>query len=336
MLRNREILALALFCGGVTAAGALACFALCPAAGWVFLLAAAALNGGYAVFTRWRYRQLQALSTYLGAVYAGGRAMDIRDNAEGELSILKNDLYKITVTLQQQADRLQRDKTFLADTLGDISHQLKTPLTSAVVMADLLAGPGLPEQKRAEFLQSLTGQLQRMQWLVSALLKLSRLDAGAVELARAPVPAAALLEKAAEPLRIQLELQGVDYRCDCPAQAVLPCDENWTVQAVQNVLKNCAEQMPAGGTLAVRCLDDPLACRIEVTDTGGGIDPEDLPYLFERFYRGKNAGPESVGIGLALARSILRRQGGELTAENWDGPAGRGARFVFTLPKQVV
>lgn len=336
MLRNHEIFVLCLFCGGISLAAALAGFALSPAAGWLCLGLAGALNGAYALFTCWRYRQLRRLTTYLSGVYAGQRALDIRDNTEGELSILKNDLYKITVTLQQQSDRLQTDKTLLADALGDISHQLKTPLTSAIVMTDLLADPALPENKRQEFTQSLARQLDRMQWLVAALLKLSRLDAGAVAFARAPARLAALLEKAVEPLRIQMELQGVDYVCRCPDSAVWPCDENWTMQAIQNVLKNCVEQMPGGGRLAVLCTDDPLGCRIEITDTGGGIASEALPHLFERFYRGRRAGPDNAGIGLALAQSILRQQGGEICAENCTAAGVRGARFVITLPKQTV
>ena len=178
MLRNREILFFAAFCLGVGAVGTVLGFVLSPAAGVLALLLWAVLCTGYGVFTAWRYRQLADLSAYLSGVYGGGRALDIRDNTEGELSLLKNDLYKITVTLQEQADQLAKDKSYLADALGDISHQLKTPLTSALVMTDLLSDPVLPADRRAEFLDRLTGQLERIRWLVGTLLKISRLDAG--------------------------------------------------------------------------------------------------------------------------------------------------------------
>lgn len=332
MLRNREIALFAAFCLGVGILGVIVGFVLSPAAGVLTLLLWAVLCAGYGVFTRWRYRQIAALSAYLSGVYGGGRALDIRDNTEGELSVLKNDLYKITVTLQEQADQLAKDKGFLADALGDISHQLKTPLTSALVMTDLLADPTLPDDRRKDFLDRLTRQLERIRWLVGALLKISRLDAGAVTLQKAPVKLSDLIRKALEPLGIAMELQGV--RCDvtCPEAARWVGDEAWTVQALQNILKNCVEQMPKGGVLRVRAESDPLACRITVEDTGGGIDPDDLPHLFERFYRGKSAGSESVGIGLALAQAIVTEQGGRITAENH----GPGARFTLTLPNAVV
>ena len=332
MLRNREIALFAAFCLGVGILGVTVGFVLSPAAGVLTLLLWAVLCAGYGVFTRWRYRQIAALSAYLSGVYGGGRALDIRDNTEGELSVLKNDLYKITVTLQEQADQLAKEKGFLADALGDISHQLKTPLTSALVMTDLLADPTLPDDRRKDFLDRLTRQLERIRWLVGALLKISRLDAGAVTLQKAPVKLSDLIRKALEPLGIAMELQGV--RCDvtCPADARWVGDEAWTVQALQNILKNCVEQMPKGGVLRVRAESDPLACRITVEDTGGGIAPDDLPHLFERFYRGKSAGPESVGIGLALAQAIVTEQGGRITAENH----GPGARFTLTLPNAVV
>lgn len=208
MMRNREIWMLALFSLAVSAAGIGAVWAVSPLAAAVCAGAFALLLAGYGAFTAWRYRQLRRLTEYLAAVYAGGPVLDIRDNTEGELSILKNDLYKITVTLSQQAEQLARDKTFLADSLGDISHQMKTPLTSVLMMADLLADPALPRPRREEFLRRLTEQLERMQWLIATLLKLSRLDAGAAVFQKQPVALRQLVEKAARPLEVAMELWG--------------------------------------------------------------------------------------------------------------------------------
>ena len=332
MLRNREILTLALFTAGTALLGTAACLRW-PAWGWACALGmAAALAAGYGVFTAWRYAQLKRLAAYLAAVYGGQRVLDIRDNREGELSLLKNDLYKITVTLQRQADRLAADRGFLARSLGDISHQLRTPLTSALLMTELLDDEALPPPRRREFVHSLTEQLERMRWLVEALLRLSRLDAGAVTLRRDAVPVPALLDKALSPLRVPMELQAVRCTVDCPPGAVWQGDEAWTAQALLNVCKNCVEQMPGGGELRLRCTDDALRCRITVEDTGGGIAESDLPHLFERFYRGQNAGPGSAGIGLALAQRILGEQGGRIMAENIPG----GARFTVDLPKRTV
>ena len=336
MLRNREIALLALFTLLATLTAAAAGFLLPGAAGWAALALGAALGGGYAVFTAWRYRQLRRLAAYLADVYNGARALDIRSNEEGELSLLKNDLYKITVTLQRQADQLDRDKTFLAKALGDISHQLKTPLTSALVLADLLGQDGLPAARRREFQQTLSGQLARMQWLVGTLLKISRLDAGAVAMAPAPVALDALLGEALAPLRLPMERQGVACDLRLPAGAALCCDRAWTAEAVQNVLKNCIEQMPAGGRLTIRAQTDALGTALTIEDTGGGIPAADLPHLFERFYtaRAPRAGAQTdhAGLGLALAQSVLQQQGGSLQAANIPG----GARFTFTFPRLTV
>lgn len=294
----------------------------------------AALAAGYGVFTAWRYQKLRALASYLAAVYNGARVLDIRSNEEGELSILRNDLYKITVALQQQADELAKDKQFLADSLGDISHQLKTPLTSALVLADLLGDESLPAPRRQDFLRSLTGQLTRMQWLVAALLKLSRLDAGAVTLQPAPTPVAALVGRALEPLQVAMELQGVALNCDLPDGLAWQVDPAWTAEAIENLAKNCIEQMPNGGALTITAQDDPLGAALRIEDTGGGFDPADLPHLFDRFYTAHTRPDGHAGIGLALAQSVVRRQGGRITAENL--PGRRGARFTLALPKCTV
>lgn len=332
MMRNREIWMLALFSLVVSAAGIGAVWAVSPLAAAVCAGAFALLLAGYGAFTAWRYRQLRRLTEYLAAVYAGGPVLDIRDNTEGELSILKNDLYKITVTLSQQAEQLTRDKTFLADSLGDISHQMKTPLTSALMMADLLADPALPRPRREEFLRRLTEQLERMQWLIATLLKLSRLDAGAAVFQKQPVELRQLVEKAARPLEVAMELWGVEFVLHCPADARWTGDESWTVQAVQNILKNCLETMSGGGVLTAEVTSDPLGWQLTVTDTGGGIAPEDLPHIFQRFYKGKNAGENSAGIGLAFAKAVVEKQGGRIAACNRD----KGACFTVLFPRLVV
>lgn len=183
----------------------LACLLICTGAG--FLAAPAAglaafvcglLTGGVAVlFTYRRYRQIGELSGYLKRISTGEYSLDVRDNEEGELSILKSELYKMTVMLSENAGLLQREKTELADSLADISHQLKTPLTSMMVMADLLQDAQLPAAKREEFTERIRAQLERIQWLVSSLLKMSKLDAGVVTFRLEAVPVRSLLEKAA-------------------------------------------------------------------------------------------------------------------------------------------
>ena len=261
--------------------------------------------------TTWsRYKKLQKLGEYLASVYAGGELLDIRDNREGELSLLKNDLHKITVTLRQQSAQLAHDKEFLQQLLGNISHQLRTPLTGMLVMADLLARPDLPLEKR--------------------LLTLSRLDAGCLELERKTVSLPSLLDRATAPVRVALELRGQTLKVECPQDLLWEGDEKWTAEAVTNLVKNASEHSPEGGLVKISVSKDVLNLWITVEDNGPGIPELDMPYLFRRFYRGSNAAPGSAGIGLALAAELVRAQGGSVVAENQT--PGPGARFILKLP----
>ena len=295
-----------------------------------------ALTGGGSVLlttliwvlvTRSRYKKLQGLGEYLASVYAGG---ELRDNREGELSLLKNDLHKITMTLRQQSAQLSHDKEFLQQLLGSISHQLRTPLTGMLVMADLLARPDLPSEKRQEFTCQLTAQLERMQWLLEQLLTLSRLDAGCLELERKTVFISSLLDRATAPIKVALELRHQTLEVNCPQNLLWEGDEKWTAEAVTNLIKNASEHSPVGGLVKITVHGDALNLMITVEDNGPGISESDIPYLFRRFYRGKNAAPGSAGIGLALAAELVRAQGGSATAENRH--PGPGARFILKLP----
>lgn len=267
----------------------------------------------------WRYRRLKRMADMLDRILSGDFTLDIGETDEGELNILKSKIYKVTVMLSEQAQLLKKDKLLLADALSDISHQLKTPLTSMLMMAELLEEDTLPKERRAEFLGRLQTQLERLQWLVSSLLKLSRLDAGAVEFQKRTVALTELADKALEPLRIPAELkkQRIDLTGMTGAAACI--DPQWTTEAVINILKNCLEHTPEGGTLSLGTEDNPIYTALVIRDTGTGIDREDLPHIFERFYKGKNSSPDSVGIGLAMAKEIIGKQGGEITVKSTPG-----------------
>ena len=207
-----------------------------------------------------------------------------------------------------------------------------------LMMTDLLSGEDLPADKREEFTRHIRIQLERIQWLVSSLLKMSRLDAGVIQMKAEPVRAAELAQEASAPLLIPMELkeQTLDLQGD-PAVAFTG-DRRWSAEALLNVMKNCMEHTPRGGRVTVRWTANPIYTEITVTDTGPGIAPEDLPHIFTRFYRGKageadTAEGAGVGIGLAMAKSILARQNGKIFAES---PAEGGSRFTLRFYKTVV
>ncbi len=316
---KRELLICAAACIVLAALGLLVsplCALLVLGTGLVFTIL-------HIVFVRRRYDEIAALSRSLDRILHGQDQL-LDDSGEGELAILRSELRKMTLRLKDDADLLQQDKQELTRALADISHQLRTPLTSMNLTLSLLAGEE-DEAKRLRLTRELKRSLERIDWLVETLLKLSKLDAGAVRFEPLSLRAAELAELALGPLRIPMELKGQELVLDL-GDTALTVDPAWTAEALGNVIKNCVEHTPEGGTITVRARQTPIFTELTVSDTGPGIDPEDLPRLFERFYRGKHAGEHSVGIGLALARQIVAAQNGTVQAAN--RPEG-GARFTF-------
>ena len=256
----------------------------------------------------------------------------ITEHNEGELSILESEIRKMTVQLKESADLLRAEKAGLSRAMEDIFHQLRTPLTALNLEAALLVEEDLSYERRVRLTREVRRQLQRVEWLVEALLKMSRIDAGTVEFRKDTVILRELVDKAAEPLSIPMELRGHRLEVTVNDEAYTG-DLAWSAEALGNILKNCMEHTPAGGTISVEAEETALYTQITIWDDGPGFVKEDIPHLFERIYKGKNAGSESIGIGLALARMIAAEQGGTITADN---PAEGGARFVIRFYKSVI
>lgn len=308
----------------------------------------AALIALFLIVTRMRYRKLAELSSRLDRTLSGDRTIEFRSMEEGELAILACELDKVVCRLNLTVDELEREKRALSDSLADISHQLKTPLTSIALSLELIRTRAGETPETADIAQRvrLVQNLQaRLEDLVAALLKLARIDAGAIRLVHAPVDAAELVRRAFEPLAIAYDIADVAFEPHVQEGAGYKGDLAWSVEALGNILKNCMEHTPAGGSVRLSVTEDALACRIRVQDSGPGIDEADLPHIFERFYRGAaeetqqaQVNPAGVGIGLALARSLVTAQGGALTAENAVDEKGSrtGAAFEMTFFKTVV
>lgn len=292
----------------------------------------AVLAAAFFRFIARRYRIVRGIEAYARAIAEGGSSLDIRDNDEGEFSRMKNEIYKITTMLREQAERLERDQRSLAASIADISHQLKTPLTSLSVMTDLLEGNPAAD-KRAEFVQRIRSQLRRMEWLVTSLLKLSKLDTGTAGMKRVPYRVRTVIDRALDTLAIPLELRSQQVTVEGDDRVELTGDPDWTCEALINILKNCVEHTPEHGRIHIAFEDNPLFTRITITDNGAGIDREDLPHIFRRFYKGKNASDDSVGIGLAMSHAIISKQGGDISAES---EKGKGTRFIITFYKRVI
>lgn len=306
-------------------------FSISVAAGTLVLISGLIAIAIHLSTEYYRYRKLQKLSNDLDKLLIGGTPLPIREYDEGELSILANQIQKMTLRLTESAEAVKADKVYLADSLADISHQLRTPLTAMNLTATMLRTPDLTTEKRLELTSELRNLLTRTDWLVETLLKLSKLDAGTVRLARDSVRVKDLLSRAAGPIAIPMDLRNQTLTVRCNDECFTG-DLIWTAEALGNILKNCIEHTPEGGTITVTVQETALFTQIEVEDTGSGFDAKDIPHLFERFYKGSNASETSYGIGLALARTVITAQNGTVQAQN----SNTGAKFIVKFYKQVI
>ncbi len=314
-----------------TALLSLVCFFIDFRCGFVCLALGIILTSVFFVLTKNRYKKLSELNDYLSLICAGNYDLDISDNAEGELSILKNNLYKVISILRTQNEMLKKDKVHLADSIADISHQLKTPLTSMIVMTDLLSSE-TSDDKRSEFISVIENQLEKMQWLITNLLKISKLDAGTTVLKREVYSSSELIKSAIEPFVITLELKKITLN-NTAGDLSLNIDKSWTVEAIQNIIKNCIEHTDMGGTISISSESTHIFDVIRIRDNGCGIAKEDLPHIFERFYHGKNSSKDSVGIGLALAKAVLEKENADISVSSREGS---GTEFVIKFYKSII
>lgn len=329
MLRNREVRQFAVLFLLMAAAAAILGFSISAAAGILVTVSGAAFGTAFFIFTRARYNSIARISSQIDVVLHNADHLFITDSEEGELSILSSEISKMTLRIREQNDALKKGKKQLADSLADIAHQLRTPLTSISLILSL-AETAPDENQRRELLREAEDLLVRMDWLLTSLLKLSRLDAGIVTFRREPVDISHLVNDALRPLLIPMELHSIAVHTDIPEGAAISGDGSWLSEALQNILKNCMESAGDNGTIRIACEDNLLFTELTIHDSGPGFDKDVLPCLFDRFYRGKNTGAAGYGIGLALCRTIVTRQGGSVTAKNH--PQG-GALFAIRFPK---
>ncbi|MBA4700119.1 MAG: HAMP domain-containing histidine kinase [Ruminococcus sp.] len=329
MLRNREFRQFAILFSLLGAATVILGFVINEAAGILAIASVAAFGTAFFVFTKIRYKSIARISHQIDLVLHNADHLYIGESDEGELSILHSEITKMLLRIREQNDALKKEKKHLADSLADIAHQLRTPLTSANLILSLLENSP-DENERKAFVRETEELLVRMDWLLTSLLKLSRLDAGIVMFQNGQIDVNTLICAALRPLLIPMELHDISVHIDVPDGIIIQGDFGWLSEAIQNILKNCMESTGNNGKIEIMCTDNPLFAEIVIHDSGAGFKKEDLPRLFDRFYRGKNANAAGYGIGLALCKMIITRQGGTITAKNH--PQG-GAIFAIRFPK---
>lgn len=297
-------------------AGCIVCtFVSLPAAGLLLLTGILMHIVGW-VFEQKRLSQLRALCDEIDRILHGAEYIQLDLYCKGELGILTAEIGKMTVRLREQNAALRHDKAFMKEALEDMSHQLRTPLTTSMLLLGTLRRNELSPQERTQTVQELMTMLTRMQWMLETLLGFSRLDAGAVTFQPEEFPLRALVRASLEPLEISLELKGIAAPVSIPGEPVITADRGFLQEALTNILKNCMEHTPEGGLITIQGVETALYTGLVITDSGEGIAQDDLPHVFERFYRGKAFSGSGYGLGLAFARRIVTSQNGSLTVQN--------------------
>ena len=271
----------------------------------------------FMLYERKQDKEIDKITKYLEAINDKNYTLKIDENSEEELSILKNELYKVTVMLRENASNTLKDKINLKRALEDISHQLKTPLTSILIILDnLIDNPEMDYRTRVEFLHDLKRETTRIQSLIQSILKLSKFDSNTVQFIKQDIYLKQIVDEAIKNTGSLADLKNIKINVEGNKKIKLNCDLLWQIEAITNILKNCIEHSKENTQIDIKYNNNSVYSYITITDYGEGISKEDLPHIFERFYRGKNSSNESIGIGLSLSKTIIESNNGIVSVES--------------------
>lgn len=271
----------------------------------------------FMLYERKQDKEIDKITKYLEAINDKNYTLKIDENSEEELSILKNELYKVTVMLRENASNTLKDKINLKRALEDISHQLKTPLTSILIILDnLIDNPEMEYQTRVEFLHDLKRETTRIQSLIQSILKLSKFDSNTVQFIKQDIYLKQIIDEAIKNTGSLADLKNIKINVEGNKKIKLNCDLLWQIEAITNILKNCIEHSKENTQIDIKYNNNSVYSYITITDYGEGISKEDLLHIFERFYRGKNSSNESIGIGLSLSKTIIESNNGIVSVES--------------------
>ena len=272
-------------------------------------------------------KEIKKIARCIEEINKKNYSINIDENSEDELSILKNELYKITIMLKEDAENSKKDKLKLKDSLSDISHQLKTPLTSINIMLDnILDNPEMNDKTKEKFIQNIKREITNISSLVGEILKLSKFDASVIKFEEQQVFIDDIVKSAISNVEMMAELKNINIEVNNQDNIKLVCDAKWQIEAVTNILKNCIEHSKDDSTITIDIDSNKIYKQITIKDNGEGIDEKDLPHIFERFYKGKNSSKDSVGIGLALAKTIIEKDNGSIKVDS-----KKGKQTIFTI-----
>lgn len=282
----------------------------------------------FCMYLRRRKKDIFELQDYMDKISRGNYELEINDNSEDELSSLKNSLYKIMVYMKEQADSARIKKVMLAQSVSDISHQLKTPLTSTQVLLDNLNdNPDMDYSTRKKFIYEALNQVNGMSWMIVSMLKLSRIDAGVVEFNNENISINKIIEEAVGNLEVIAEIKNVNIEKNIDnrnedelnkSDIYIKGDYNWNREALQNIIKNAIEHSNDKGTVKINITDNDVYTAVYITNRGEKLSDKQQKQIFERYYSGAKYEDNSMGIGLPLAKAVIEKQGGYISVESDD------------------
>lgn len=330
--RNPEIKRLVFILSAVSVISVAAGFAVGTKAGILIVFVCAVFVTVCIVSARKRYEKIARLNLTIDRVLHGEDYFDFDEFSEGELAVLQSELQKMTVRLREQAEALTKEKSRLSDSIADISHQIRTPLTSINLVLSFLSEPEISNKRRSELVRELVSSVSLIDSLVASLLKMAKIDAGTADFKHDRLLIADVVKRASAPFSMLMDLKNQSLVINC-GNTGYEGDLFWSSEAIGNLIKNCTEHTPDGGKIEISSIENAIFTEVIIKDNGKGFCKEDIPKLFERFYKGKNASQNSVGIGLALARMIIEEQNGTIKAENC---RNGGAKFSIRFYKTII
>lgn len=283
------------------------------------------------IYNKKEKAKINKITNYLKELNNHQYSLAIEDNQEEDLSLLKNEIYKTAITLNEQTLLLKKDKESLKDSLSDISHQLKTPLTSINLMIDTLRHQdNLSSTERRELLNNIHRKITNTNFLVHSLLKLSKFDANTIEFNRQNNTLSKILKEVLDNLSTLSDLKDIKINIKGSKDISLYCDYKWEVEALTNIIKNCIEHSNNSSKIDITYQKNDIFTKIIIQDNGCGISKKDLPHIFDRFYKAQNSSKDSIGIGLSLAKTIIEKDNGYITV---DSVINKGTTFTIKYLK---
>lgn len=286
----------------------------------------------FTILQKRRKKEIQKIDNYLFSLLQDNIQVNLKDFQSGELETLQNDLMKVTSKLKNALDTSTKDRQELSKNLADISHQLKTPLTSLFVINEALQYKEIDDNQKEEFLKKQEEILTHTETLITSLLKVSQIESGMIVLKQEPISLKTLIKEVYNQLELIIVSKNIDFTCEISKNITITGDKYWLREALANIVKNACEHVKEKGSVTLKAKDTPMFVELTITDNGCGIKESDLPHIFERFYK-SSPNKNSIGIGLNLTKSILDKTNATIRVQS---EVNKYTKFTIHFYKSVV